>query len=100
MASKDISDTHIWARMNGALKKAAVEKGYQLTRLPGRGRSNVWEVRKAGHLMKASFRTTTNRWIAFPPLDHGARFKTLEDVELVFVAAVDDPETPPPHRDI
>ena len=38
----------------------------------------------------ASVRTTRDRWIAFPPLDGGTRWKTLDDVELVLVAAVDE----------
>jgi hypothetical protein len=73
------------------------KEGYRLTRLPGRGRSNVWKVERNGKSQRASFRTTQDRWIAFPPLDRGVRWKTLDEVEVVFVAAVNDRDDP---RDI
>ena len=42
----------------------------------------------------ASVRTTRNRWFAFPPLDDGKRWKTLDNAKLVLVSAVDDPAEP------
>ena len=45
---------------------------------------------KDGKTQTASIRTTRDRWVAFPPLDDGKRWKTLDDVDLVLVAAVDD----------
>lgn len=77
-----------------AAKMGALEAGYQLTRKPGRGLSNVWELKQAGSTKAASIRTTRDRWFAFPPLDSGEKWKTLDDVELVIVAAVDDKESP------
>lgn len=77
-----------------AAKMGALESGYQLTRKPGRGLSNVWELKKAGSTKAASIRTTRDRWFAFPPLDNGKKWKTLDDVELVIVSAVDDKESP------
>ena len=41
-----------------------------------------------------AIRTTRDRWIAFPPLENGTKWKTLDDVELVVVAAVDSKENP------
>jgi hypothetical protein len=41
-----------------------------------------------------TFRTTQDRWIAFPPLNGGARWKTLDEVDVVFVAAVNDRDDP------
>jgi hypothetical protein len=91
----EMSDSESWATLVSAIKRAATDKGYTLERVPGRGRSNVWEVTtSAGERHRASFRTTRDRWFTFQPLNGGARWKTLEDVDLVFVAAVDDRDDP------
>lgn len=80
--------------MVGAAVEGAKKAGYALKRQPGRGLSNTWEVTKDGDAKIASVRTTRDRWIAFPPLDGGTRWKTLDDVDLVLVAAVDDHKNP------
>ncbi|RXF72869.1 hypothetical protein [Hansschlegelia zhihuaiae] len=77
-----------------AAKKAAESQGYEMKRVPGRGLSNVWNVKKGDKAQVASIRTTRDRWIAFPPLDGGKRWKTLSGVDLVIVAAVDSKEDP------
>ena len=41
-----------------AAKKGAAAQGYCLSRMPGRGLSNVWNVTKDGKTMVASIRTT------------------------------------------
>jgi len=78
--------------------RAAVEgaknAGYTMERQPGRGLSNIWEASKGGKTTIASIRTTRDRWIAFPPLNNGTRWKTLDDVDFVLVSAVDNPENP------
>jgi hypothetical protein len=80
------------------LGRAAIEgakkKGYVAKRLPGRGLSNLWQLSKNGTTKIASVRTTRDRWVAFPALAGGTRWKTLDDVELVLVSAVDDPDDP------
>jgi hypothetical protein len=91
---ESMPDAKAWAVLNRAIKRAAEERGYRLSRVPGRGRSNMWRVERDGQVQKASFRTTKDRWIAFVPLKGGAEFKTLKDVDLVLVAAVDDPSSP------
>jgi hypothetical protein len=68
--------------------------GYVLNRVPGRGLSNLWLFEKNGKRGSASIRTTRDRWFAFPPLDGGTRWKTLDDVDVVLVAAVDRPDNP------
>lgn len=77
-----------------AAKRGANEAGYELERLPGRGLSNTWIAAKGRKKLRASIRTTQNRWIAFPPLEGGRRWKTLDDVDLVIVAAVNDKDKP------
>ena len=62
--------------------------------MPGRGRSNVWEVEENGRQRRVSIRTTKDRWFAFPPLQKGTKWKTLDDVDIVVVAAVDDRDDP------
>jgi hypothetical protein len=65
-----------------------------LDRVPGRGLSNIWTITKNGKSQKASIRTTRDRWFAFPPLDNSKKWKTLDEVDTVIVAAVDDRHDP------
>lgn len=90
----ELSDTETWQILVTAAKKGAEAEGYTLSRKPGRGRSNTWVVEQNGQEQTASIRTSKNRWIAFPPLRGGTRWKTLDDVEVVFVAVVDSRENP------
>ncbi|MHC2258299.1 hypothetical protein [Sinorhizobium meliloti] len=90
-----LSETVRWRLLVDAAKKAAAAEGYSLSRVPGRGLSNIWNITKDGKTEMASIRTTRDRFIAFPPLEGGSKWKTLDDVETVIVAAVDskvDPE--------
>ena len=84
----------MWRQLVDTGKKGASEAGYAMSRVPGRGLSNVWSVTKDGKTQLACIRTTRNRWIAFPPLNGGKKWKTLDDVELVIVAAVDSKVEP------
>src|ERR1700752_68561 len=78
-----------------AAKRGAKDAAYTLTRVPGRGLSNVWYMEKPGEQrQQASIRTTLDRGIAFPPLKGGTEWKTLDDVAMVVVAAVDSKENP------
>ena len=78
----------------GAALQAAEQQGLSLTKLPGRGKSNVWEARSNGKKQRVSIRTSKNRWFAFPPLNRGKKWRTLDDVDVVIVAAVDDRDDP------
>jgi hypothetical protein len=83
-----------WKLMVNGAKKGAETLGYALRRVPGRGLSNVWNAEKGGKTQIAAIRTTRDRWIAFQPLENGKVWKTLHNVDLVIVAAVDDREDP------
>jgi hypothetical protein len=83
-----------WKLMVNAAKKGTEGQGYALSRVPGRGLSNVWNAEKGGKTQLASIRTTRDRWIAFPPLEGGKKWKTLHNADLVIVAAVDNREDP------
>lgn len=82
------------ALLNRAARKAMQESGYVINRVPGRGPSNTWQLESAGKNQTASVRTTKNRWFAFQPLEEGAKWKTLDEVDLVVVSAVDDHHEP------
>src|ERR1700680_5124194 len=83
-----------WRLMVDAAKQAARDQGYTLSRVPGRGLSNEWKAEKGGKTVRASIRTTRDRWIAFLPLEGGTKWKTLDSAQLVIVAAVDSKEDP------
>lgn len=90
----DLSESQRWKLMVMAAKRGAAGAGYELTRLPGKGLSNVYEVERDGKKQRASIRTTRDRWIAFPPLKNGKEWKTLSGVDLVIVATVDNKDHP------
>ncbi|OBQ66488.1 hypothetical protein EFV37_35910 (plasmid) [Mesorhizobium loti] len=89
-----LSESQRWHLMVDAAKKAAEAQGYSMTRVPGRGLSNIWNIAKDGKTQTAAIRTTRDRYIAFPPLKGGTKWKTLDDVETVIVATVDSKEDP------
>jgi hypothetical protein len=91
---KEMGETASWRLLVAAAIEGATRSGYALKRQPGRGLSNTWEVTKDGEAKIASVRTTRDRYIAFPPLEGGKRWKTLDDADLVLVSAVDDPANP------
>ena len=80
------------------LVKAAVrflkDAGLAPRRRPGRGRSNMWEIEEGGERKRVAIRTTRNRWFAFPPVQNGAGWKTLDGMDVVIVAALDDCDNP------
>lgn len=86
---KAMGETAAWHLMVDAALEGARQQGYALKKQPGRGLSNTYELTKDGKTQTASIRTTRDRWVAFPPLDDGKRWKTLDEVDLVLVAAVD-----------
>lgn len=90
----DMADSVRWQMLVNAATRALREAGYAPERLPGRGRANVWAIEEGGQPKRVSIRTTRDRWFAFPPLDNGTKWKTLGDVDIVVVAALDDPDEP------
>jgi hypothetical protein len=79
----------------GAAKQVLINQNYQLKRVPGRGGANMFEASKKGKLaQRVSIRTTRDRWFAFPPLKGGSKWKTLDEADVVVVAALDDPAAP------
>lgn len=91
---KEMGETASWRLMVGAALRGAETKGFALERQPGRGLSNTWRLEKDGGSAIAAVRTTRDRWVAFPPLEAGSKWKTLDDVDQVLVAAVDSQDNP------
>lgn len=91
---KELTNSQAWQVSVGAATKALTETGYHLVKLPGRGRSNVYAATKDGKMIRISIRTTKGRKFAFPSTDKGKAWLTLDDVEVVVVAAVDDRDDP------
>ena len=89
-----LSQSAAWRVLVEAAKQGATDSGYKLSRVPGRGLSNVWNLQKGGKTQIASIRTTRDLWFAFPPLEGGKKWKTLDDVDQVIVASVDQKENP------
>src|SRR5690606_31424042 len=87
---KEMGETASWRLMVRAAIEGAKRQGYTMKRQPGRGLSNTYDMTKDGVTKIAGLRTTRDRWIAFPPLEGGKRWKTLDDADLVLVSAVDD----------
>ncbi len=90
----DMPDSQTWNILVGAATRALEDNDFKLERVPGRGRSNIWETEEHGQRRRVSIRTTKDRWFAFPPLEKGTKWKTLDDVDIVVVAAVDDRADP------
>lgn len=90
----DLSSSQAWQVSAGAATKALIDAGYQLTRLPGRGRSNVYTAQKGAKSELISVRTTRGRKFAFPSINKGKAWLTLDDVDSVVVAAVNDRKNP------
>jgi hypothetical protein len=91
---QSLSQTFRWNILVTAAKRAIEAQGYKMTREPGRGLSNMWRLEKDGQVKLGAIRTTQDRWFAFPPLNGGAKWKTLDEVDLVILAAVDVVEEP------
>lgn len=91
---KEMGETASWRLMVSAALEGAKKLDYELKRQPGRGLSNTYAMTKDGVTQVASVRTTRDRYIAFPPLEGGRKWKTLDTADLVLVSAVDNPADP------
>jgi hypothetical protein len=90
----EIPNKMVWRLLVEAAKRAMEAGGYDLNRVPGRGLSNLWLFERDGKRGSASIRTSRDRWFAFPPTSGGRRWKTLDDVDIVLVSALDKPDKP------
>lgn len=85
----------LWKDMVEAAKESLEQKGLRIEKVPGRGRSNIWRAFEGDgdtQGKKVAIRTSKDRWFAFPAEPNG--WKTLDDVDMVVVATVNDRENP------
>lgn len=92
---KRMTESARWRMFVDAALAAAEKDGSVPLRRPGRGLSNIWELRRPdGRVETVSIRTSMDRQFAFPPLESGTRWKTLDEVDAVLVASVNDRDAP------
>ena len=92
---KRMTDSARWRMFVDAALAAAEKDGSVPLRRPGRGLSNIWELRRPdGRVETVSIRTSMDRQFAFPPQENGTKWKTLDEVDAVLVASVNDRESP------
>jgi len=80
------------------LFSAAVEalegQGYKVERIARIGKSSVRRITKNGVSKAVSIRTSQDTWIAFPRNKTNDGWATLEEVDFVVAASVDNPDDP------
>ncbi len=74
--------------------KALERAGYKVERIQGSGKSSVRRISKGKESKVVSIRTTQDTWIAFPRTEHDKGWRTLDEVDLVVAASVDDRHNP------
>lgn len=67
-------------------------QGYALKKVPGRGLSSIWTYEKGEDKGRLAIRTSQDTWFAFPR--HSEGWKTLDSVDKVVVASVDNHDAP------
>lgn len=73
---------------------ALEEQGYKVERIARIGKSSVRLITKNRVSKKVSIRTTQDTWIAFPRNKANNGWGTLEGVDFVVAASVDNPDDP------
>ena len=81
-------------RLFNAALRALRERGWTTSRVSGAGRSSVRRIAKDGREVLVSIKTTQDRFIGFVPSEDGNSWETLDDVEMIIVASVDDSVPP------
>lgn len=78
-----------------ALAERALEaEGWSVSRVARGGKSSLREIRRGTEVAKVSIRTSQDAWIAFPRKTKGDGWVTLDDVDYVVAASVDDRTNP------
>jgi hypothetical protein len=94
----NVSATPVKMAIRRALRRAAEEtlksKGYKIERITGAGKSSLRRITKDGVSKTVTVRTTQDLWIAFPRNGKNNGWATLEEVDFVVAASVDNREEP------
>jgi len=78
----------------GAAVAALETNGWKVERVAGSGKSSVRRITKGATSKVVSIRTTQDRSIAFPRIEGDKSWRTLDEVDAVVAASVDDKENP------
>jgi hypothetical protein len=82
------------AALFGAAVSALEKNGWKVERVVGSGKSSVRRITKGSTSKIVSIRTTQDRSIAFPRIEGDKSWRTLDEVDAVVAASVDDKESP------
>jgi hypothetical protein len=82
------------AALFGAAVSALETDGWKVARVAGSGKSSVRRITKGSTSKIISIRTTQDRSIAFPRIEDDKSWRTLDEVDAVVAASVDDKENP------
>lgn len=74
--------------------KALEDDGWKVSRVLRGGKASLRLITKGGKSHKVSIRTSQDTWIAFPRKSDGKGWVTLDDVDYVIAASVDDRHNP------
>ena len=88
----DISWAEARKKMTNCAVAALKAGGYQVERIPERGRSSNWNYIHDETKGKLCIRTSNDRWFAF--MNENGGWKTLDDMDKVVVVAVNDRDNP------
>lgn len=78
----------------GAAISALQKDGWKVERVAGSGKSSVRRITKGKESKVVSIRTTQDRSIAFPRIEGDKNWRTLDEVDAVVAASVDDKKNP------
>lgn len=70
------------------------KEGWTVEKARGLGKGSVRRITRDGQSKLVSIRTTQDRWIAFPRDERNKRWGTLDDVDMVVAASVDNMQEP------
>jgi hypothetical protein len=82
------------AALFGAAISALEDSGWKVERVVGSGKSSVRRITKGTVSKVVSIRTTQDRSIAFPRIEGDKSWRTLDEVDAVVAASVDDKDNP------
>src|SRR4051794_27247295 len=71
-------------------EKALEGDGWKVSRVPRGGKSSLREITRGTEKKRVSIRTSQDTWVAFPRKTRGSGWVTLDDVDYVVVASVNE----------
>jgi hypothetical protein len=74
--------------------KALEADGWTVSRVPRGGKASLRRITRGRETHKVSIRTSQDAWIAFPRTSDGAGWVTLDEVDFVVAASVDEKHNP------